>query len=245
MEHAWIVFKDEEVEAVLASPSFNARPPGELVPQAMQGTVLGDVFERLVRMNDGTRHDTLRQLVEERLARWDLNEVRMAAERAASLVARDDVAALTMASLLELRDPENCVPLIRDFANAVAAGAGADAVARGVAAVEPLLDAMPPCGDFDNAANALGFLFQSYAATARLIANKVGGRTDPPVLLTRRYAIQDTNLFGAFVRRGDAVIVLLTSPAYHFGTGRHACPGRRIAETIAGAAAPIIAHASR
>jgi hypothetical protein len=170
-----------------------------------------------------------------------LDQVRTIVQHAASQVPAQDVAGLTVATVIGLRDPLAALPWIRDFANAVAAGATQEQIARGSAAVEPLLSALPPCDDLDEAANTLGFLFQTYAATARLIDNMVHGRTDPPALLTRRYAIEDTMVGETAIKRDDAVIVLLTSPKFHFGAGRHACPGQQIAKTIADAAAPVVA----
>lgn len=240
MEYAWIASKDEEVHAVLTSAAFNVRPLEELVPNAMQGTPLGAVFERMVRMNDGARHAALRPRVEARLSAWSLDEVRTLAVQAAKRIPAQDVAGYAVATLIGLRDPQQALPWIRDFAAGIAPGASADAIARGAAAVAPLMDALPACDDLDEAANLLGLLFQTYAATARLIDITVAGRTDPPALMTRRYAIEDTQVCGTPIRKGEAVVVLLTSPAFHFGSGRHACPGQRIAQTIAQAAAAVI-----
>ena len=61
---------------------------------------------------------------------------------------------------------------------AIAAGASDAAIERGVSAAQSLADALPPDGDADERANLLGFLFQSYAATARLIENRLAGRTE-------------------------------------------------------------------
>jgi hypothetical protein len=57
MEHAWVASKPDEVEAVLDSAHLHVRPPFQHVPAAMEGTALGEVFARLVRMNEGERGD--------------------------------------------------------------------------------------------------------------------------------------------------------------------------------------------
>jgi cytochrome P450 len=37
------------------------------------------------------------------------------------------------------------------------------------------------------------------------------------------------------VARGDELVVLLTSPRFNFGAGRHACPGQHVASAIVSA----------
>ncbi|MGB8626548.1 MAG: hypothetical protein WCD03_10360, partial [Candidatus Cybelea sp.] len=242
MEHGWVVSADEEVEAVLSCAALEVRPPGERVPKPMQGTLLGEIFERLVRWNEGERHAELRRLVEEKLAQWPQKDIQRIARDAARRLPEQEIAAYTIASLVGIRDPERSLSSIRDFAQAVAAGADVAAIERGAAAAQSLGDALPLAGDADEKANLLGFLFQSYAATARLIENGLAGRTDAPVLTTRRYAAEDVDICGKSVRKGDAVFVLLTSPRFYFGAGPHACPGRDIAETIANAAIEVLAR---
>ena len=130
-------------------------------------------------------------------------------------------------------------------------------------------------------ANAIGFLSQSYDATAGLIGNvlvalaseptefrrSIGddsellakfvdeiARYDAPIQNTRRFAIDDVKVMGSSVRAGDVVLLLLASAnrdpsanpdphrfdpnhelrrIYTFGIGAHACPGARVATTIA------------
>ena len=244
MEKGWIVSSDDEVEAVLTNPALEVRPRAEPVPKAMQGTPLGEIYERLVRWNDGDRHAELHRLVEGKLAQWQLEDVRRIASEATMRVPAQEVAAYAVAALVGIRDPERALPWIRDFAQAIAAGANDAAIERGVSAAQSLADALPPVGDADERANLLGFLFQSYAATARLIESKLAGRTDAPVLMTRRYAAKDVEICGSSIRKGDAIFVLLTSPRFHFGAGPHACPGRNIAETIADAAIEVRTHSA-
>lgn len=79
-------------------------------------------------------------------------------------------------------------------------------------------------------------------------------RHDPPVQNTRRFATNDTRLLHQTIKEGDAILVLLAAAnhdslanpdphcfqiqredrrTYTFGVGPHACPGARIATTIA------------
>ncbi len=59
----WIASSAATVSAVLASDLCRVRPLTELVPVALLGSAAGDLFGQLVRMNDGTYHDVLKQAV--------------------------------------------------------------------------------------------------------------------------------------------------------------------------------------
>ncbi len=236
MDYGWVIAAPEDVEVALNNPFLRVRPPSTPVPEAMRGTVLGDVFSRLVRMNDGERHDALRRRVEEMLAGYCLKEIASIAAQYSLAHDIADVTSLTMATIVGVSDPEATLPCIRDFAAAISIGARDEAIQRGITAAERLLTLLPVgCQDVD-ACNALGFLFQAHAATTSLINSMLAGYNDAPVTLTRRYAAADTEIAGQLIREGDAVIILLGPSRLHFGAGPHQCPGQRIAETIASAA---------
>lgn len=170
--------------------------------------------------------------------------------------------------------------LTRDFARALGAGATSDCAERGARAVRLLGDRVSGAGplfallrdeararDVDEAtlvANAIGFLFQSYDATAGLIGNVLVAlsrspqpraeladvvanvtRVDPPVHNTRRFAARDLELDGTRIAANEAILVVLAAAnydasaslrTYTFGLGGHACPGTRLACEIATAA---------
>lgn len=52
----WVASSAAAVAAVLNHPACRVRPPQEPVPRAIAGRPAGDVFARLMRMNDGLRH---------------------------------------------------------------------------------------------------------------------------------------------------------------------------------------------
>lgn len=88
---AWVAASAEAVAAVLASPACRVRPPAEPVPAALAGSPVGDVFGRLVRMNDGEAHARLKPAVTQALAGVDLTRLAKAADaRADALLASLD-----------------------------------------------------------------------------------------------------------------------------------------------------------
>lgn len=136
-------------------------------------------------------------------------------------------------------------------------------------------------------ANAIGFLSQTFEATAGLLGNTLVAlarlpqlvqrlrgnpklmraivaevsRFDPSVQNTRRFFMADATIGGQSIRSGDAVLLLLASAnrdpsvnpnpdtfdyerrepkLFTFGSGNHRCPGRTLAETIAGAATAVL-----
>lgn len=57
---AWVAANAEFVTAVLASPACFSRPPGAVVPASMAGSPAGDLYSRLVRINNGKAHCPLK-----------------------------------------------------------------------------------------------------------------------------------------------------------------------------------------
>lgn len=189
-------------------------------------------------------------------------------------------------------DAEPTAQLTADFSLALAANATSERIERGAAAARALSQRVGSSGPLFTAlhdeaslreideptliANAVGFLFQSYDATAGLIGNALvtlsrnplGGvtltdfvaevsRYDAPVHNTRRFAPRELEFFGRRIAANDAILVVLaaancdasvnpnplrfdphrTNPRnYTFGLGGHACPGTKLACTIAASA---------
>lgn len=82
----WIASSAEAVAEVLASPDFLVRPRNEHTPRAITGTAAGDVFARLVRMNDGASHWRWKQVLTHALAGID---AALAARTAAQIAKRE------------------------------------------------------------------------------------------------------------------------------------------------------------
>src|SRR5687767_1012014 len=67
----WIATDARAVAAVLESPLCRVRPPSEPVPKALVGSPAGDIFGRLVRMNDGAGHSPMKPAVSATLGMLD------------------------------------------------------------------------------------------------------------------------------------------------------------------------------
>lgn len=59
----WIASSAATVTAVLTSARCRVRPPAEPVPKALLGSAAGEIFGRLIRMNDGGGHEAAKYAV--------------------------------------------------------------------------------------------------------------------------------------------------------------------------------------
>ncbi len=152
----WVASGAAEVTAVLTDTACRVRPSTEPVPTALIGSPAGAIFGRLVRMNDGARHDPLKEAVTTALDALAPPRVEAAGREWAGVVAKalaphehpdrltefaSSVTAHVVASLLGA--PAETVPdaarWTADFVGALAAGADAAQLDRGQAAAAHLL----------------------------------------------------------------------------------------------------------
>jgi cytochrome P450 len=251
----WIAARADAVTAVLAHPECRVRPPGEPVPRALVGTPAGDVYAQLVRMTDGEAHHRRKPAVSDALRSLDLATVAAESRRWAVELAVDQWDTLAVRVLAAvLGASESRVSDVAGWTAELVQGFARPDAERATAAATNLLGVFPD-------PNTIGYLVQSYDATAGLIGSTLlalaSGRADPlpdlvrwvvrhdpPVHNTRRYPVAGVTILGHDVRRGETILVVLAaanldSSAYGpftFGIGPHACPGAQLATTIATAA---------
>lgn len=246
----WVVASAPAVRAALTSENCRVRPPAELVPRALVGSAAGEIFGRLVRMNDGAAHAALKPRVSGMVAGLDPRAVVEQARRHARALAYptrlgDFVARLpayVVASLLGVPDDrlEATALATAALARCFAPGTSADQLEAGKAAAAALRGLFT--GDDVSVANRVGFLFQAYDATAGLIGNtlvalgrdpglprdaELGAvvaevvRFDPPVQNTRRFLAADGAVAGAAMKAGDAILVVLAAANHDPSANSH------------------------
>jgi len=88
---AWVASRADVVREVLANNALRVRPPSEPVPGSIAGTPAGEVFGRLVRMNDGAPHATHKPVLQRALAGLDLRVAHAAARQVAERVPIDSL----------------------------------------------------------------------------------------------------------------------------------------------------------
>jgi cytochrome P450 len=79
----WVATRATMVAEIFASRACRVRPVAEPVPAALDGLPAGEIFSRLVRMNDGSRHDQPKLALERALAAIPVSEVNARARRTA------------------------------------------------------------------------------------------------------------------------------------------------------------------
>jgi len=84
----WVAASASAVAEVLDHPDARVRPLGQPVPPALAVGPAGDLFGRLVRMNDGAAHAALKSVVLRQLAGLDLGLVRVRAHALAAALPR-------------------------------------------------------------------------------------------------------------------------------------------------------------
>ncbi|WP_423193933.1 cytochrome P450 [Cupriavidus sp. H18C2] len=196
----WVAAGAETVAAVLAHPDARVRPPGQPVPPALAGGPAGDLFGRLVRMNDGPAHAALKPAILRGLAGLDLGLVRVRAHALAAALPRlgtDDaheamqwmftLPVLTVADLLGLplaRDADGHVltriaGFVTTFAAAMSPLASPADVAAGAAAAQWLTRCVADQADQADPAPPDGLLptlwrDAAHVEPAARVANAVG-----------------------------------------------------------------------
>jgi cytochrome P450 len=287
----WIAAGAAAVREVLTSQACRVRPLAEPVPAALEGTPAGDIFARLVRMNDGPAHCPLKQAVVRTLQPVDCRRLFSAAESWTRHLLESSFCGVSggdtsgapgpditfrlpiyaVGSLLGI--PSDLLPhtllWMDDFVRCLAPGSDPGQIERGSGAAESLSDLFrdlfrsvsrdrlwerPPGQgilrellrtsadrglDDPNLiiANAIGFLSQSYEATAGLIGNTLVAlardpvladavaatpelleavirevsRFDPPIQNTRRFLAEDTIIAGRKLKAGDAILLVLAA----------------------------------
>ena len=174
----WVAASAAAVTAVLTNGMCRVRPPAEPVPKGLVGTPAGDLFGRLVRMNDGAYHARTKPTVSATLAMLDAAVARQALEAAQALVGEFDPArhpagimdlafslsAYVLSGLLGLpvAARHDVAARAGELVGARAPGATPPAIARGGAAAAGLLAAMRALPRYrgaseDQVANAVGF----------------------------------------------------------------------------------------
>lgn len=263
----WVASGGTIVREAFASPALHVRPGAEPVPRPLLGRPAGEVFARLVRMNDGAFHARHRPEVAASASRWDPARVADATEAAVrSLAGRVGHGALlsavpvqAMARLLGVaeRDLDRTVRQVHAFTQGIAAGASAEVLDQADAAAVALMAQGEREGlSAVQSANRIALMQQSLDATAGLIGNAIVAsqrdpaslasadfiervaREDPAIHNTRRFAASELVLAGRTIAAGQCVLLVLVDEAdpLGFGQGRHACPGERIALSIAATA---------
>ena len=154
----WVAADARAVTSVLESPLCRVRPPAEPVPKALLGSPAGDIFGRLVRMNDGGGHSPMKPAVaatlgmlaparvEESARRWahalvDELAPQTRGDRVTELAFRLPV--YVVASLLGVPDARlsETAEWMGDFVRCLAAASTPEQIERSKEAARRLIDA--------------------------------------------------------------------------------------------------------
>jgi cytochrome P450 len=147
----WVASRADVVVQALVHPALRVRPPAEPVSAAIAGTPAGELFSRLVRMNDGPLHTTHKPLLQQALAGLDPAAGRGAALHVAGLLPTDALDdwcfALPVCSVARLLGfDDDALPQLaqwmRDFVACLSPLSSSAQLAAASEAVEPLLERM-------------------------------------------------------------------------------------------------------
>ena len=259
----WLAAHPDATSALLESDACAVRPAAEPVPFGLVGTAAGAVFARLVRMRDDEPRNAMKAEIVRALASVPEAELTRIARAAASRVDLPlrvlfDLTPYVLAELLGVPANEHreVARAAACFARALAPGAVVtdhEALEHAVLDLERAVSCVRDARlAHVDVANRVGLFFQGFDATAGLIGNAVlaigrdralspraavewAAQHDPSIHTTRRFVRHDVTLAGERLRRGDSVLLLLAADAatFAFGQGRHACPARAFATTVA------------
>jgi cytochrome P450 len=227
----WVACSVKAVDAVLGNDAFAVRPAIEPIPSIMQGTPLGELFSRMVRMTDGAAHAPRRHDAEALVDGMNVGAITSALPD----LDRDPLDKLmfafpsrAVATLLGIAPAR--VPGIEELTHALARGIAPDGtgddVARASSAVVALdrifVERFP---DVQQRLGAIALLFQTYDGTAGLIGNTLYQLAVAQPTITRRI-VADAKTLTGFV----AEVARLDPPVHN--TRRFATSDIRVEDAI-------------
>lgn len=198
----WMACSVKAVDAVLGNDGFHVRPAIEPVPSIMQGTPLGELFSRMVRMTDGHAHAPRRRDAEALVNAMNVGAIATALPD----LERDPLDKLmftfpsrAVATLLGIATPR--VPGIEEFAHALAQAIAPSATAEDVPRASSAVLALDKIfaerfADIQERYGAISLLFQTYDGTAGLIGNTLYQLAVAQPAITRRIVADAKTLTG-------------------------------------------------
>lgn len=195
----WIASSAATVTAVLTSALYRVRPLTEQVPTALLGSPAGQIFRRLVRMNDGHMHGPMKGAISATLSAIGADEVAEQSRKWARFLADDiepkahpdgltdfafQLSVYVIASLLGIPQEEmrHTAVWTRDFVQCLAPGSSPEQIEQGKVAARHLLDLVHTClstQDTQPTEHVLGILAHEARSvgcvdTDTVVANGIG-----------------------------------------------------------------------
>jgi cytochrome P450 len=151
----WIASSAEAVAAVLTNELCRVRPTAEPIPKALLGSPAADIFGRLVRMNDGEHHRSLKGAVSSSLTFINTDHLTHLSQQWAEVLAGEmlphrlsdftfQLSVYVIGSLLGI--PRELLPQtahwLNDFVRCLAPGSNLEQIEKGKVAAGELLELM-------------------------------------------------------------------------------------------------------
>jgi len=189
----WVASKASAVLEILDNPALVVRPPGELVPKAIDHSAAGGIFGQLVRMNEGEYHQIAKTALEVALQSADRTTVSGIAQRRAREVAAMhgleaarltewafDVPIRCIGELIGMPDWLDLTDRVREFVACLSAQSSPAQLAAASEAAEvlqrrlqPIATAIPACPIVQEG-RSHGLVAQPATLPNPLVSNLVG-----------------------------------------------------------------------
>lgn len=219
----WVASNAQAVTAVLTNDACRVRPPNEPVPRAIAGSPAGEIFRRLVRMNDGAGHCPFNQAIADVLASVESNRVIVQSETCAQMLSRelaptDSAGGLTefnfrmsahvIGNLLGIPrdDSKRTAQWIGDFVRCVFPGSTPKQIEQGKLASELLLALFGDLYEHDGSRAKTGLLAALKGKSERV------GRVGPSVVIANGIGLLSQAYEATAGLIGNTLLVLAARP---------------------------------
>jgi cytochrome P450 len=224
----WVASSAQAVTAVLTNDACRVRPPNEPVPEAIAGSPAGEIFRRLVRMNDGAGHCPFNRAIAGLLASVESNRVISQSETCAQTLSRelaptDNPAGLTefnfrlsahvIGSLIGVPREElnRTAQWVGEFVPCVFPGSTPAKIEQGKLASGHLLNLFGNLYEHDGSRSETGLLAELARNGERV------GRVDPDVIIANGIGLLSQAYEATAGLIGNSLLALVARPGLRHG----------------------------